>query len=138
MKKSANCGLWRRRHHRPRKKTEETIQTEITREVGQFLRIVFATQRKAQDLSSGDGTAFGTASVTQHLSATRRAARRRRDPASELSGGWFVEPAANFPEARRYVLETLGGVYKYDADAREGNFPRRTVYCFISSTANLL
>ena len=31
----------------------------------------------------------------------------------------FVEVAANFPEACRYVLETLGGVYKYDAEARE-------------------
>jgi transposase len=31
----------------------------------------------------------------------------------------FVEVAANFPEACRYVLETLGTVYKYDAEARE-------------------
>jgi transposase len=31
----------------------------------------------------------------------------------------FVEVAPNFPEARRYVLETLGTVYKYDAEARE-------------------
>lgn len=31
----------------------------------------------------------------------------------------FVEVAANFPAACRYVLETLGDVYKYDADARE-------------------
>jgi hypothetical protein len=31
----------------------------------------------------------------------------------------FVEVAANFPEACRYVLETLGDVYKYDAEARE-------------------
>src|SRR5579863_1069256 len=31
----------------------------------------------------------------------------------------FVEVAANFPEACRYVLETLGRVYKYDAEARE-------------------
>ncbi len=31
----------------------------------------------------------------------------------------FVEVAANFPEACRYVLETLGEVYKYDAEARE-------------------
>jgi transposase len=31
----------------------------------------------------------------------------------------FVEVAANFPEPCRYVLETLGDVYKYDADARE-------------------
>lgn len=30
----------------------------------------------------------------------------------------FVEVTANFPEACRYVLETLGGVYKYDAEAR--------------------
>jgi transposase len=30
----------------------------------------------------------------------------------------FVEVAANFPEACRYVLEMLGRVYKYDADAR--------------------
>jgi transposase len=29
----------------------------------------------------------------------------------------FVEVAANFPEACRYVLETLGSVYKYDAQA---------------------
>jgi transposase len=32
----------------------------------------------------------------------------------------FVELAANFPEPCRYVLETLGDVYKYDAEAREG------------------
>jgi hypothetical protein len=31
----------------------------------------------------------------------------------------FVEVAANFPEACRYVLETLRSVYKYDAGARE-------------------
>jgi len=31
----------------------------------------------------------------------------------------FVEVAANFPEACRYVLETLGSIYKYDAEARE-------------------
>lgn len=30
----------------------------------------------------------------------------------------FVEVAASFPEACRYVLETLGRVYKYDAAAR--------------------
>ena len=32
----------------------------------------------------------------------------------------FVDVAANFPEPCRYVLETLGEVYKYDARAREG------------------
>jgi transposase len=32
----------------------------------------------------------------------------------------FVDIAANFPESCRYVLETLGDVYKYDAQAREG------------------
>ena len=32
----------------------------------------------------------------------------------------FVEVAANFPEQCRYVLETLGDVYKYDAEARAG------------------
>ena len=31
----------------------------------------------------------------------------------------FVDVAANFPEPCRYVLETLGDVYKYDAEARE-------------------
>ena len=31
----------------------------------------------------------------------------------------FVEVAANFPEPCRYVLETLGDVYRYDAEARE-------------------
>jgi transposase len=30
----------------------------------------------------------------------------------------FVEVAANFPEPCRFVLETLGDVYKYDAEAR--------------------
>jgi transposase len=32
----------------------------------------------------------------------------------------FVEVAANFPEECRYVLEMLGDVYKYDAEARTG------------------
>ena len=32
----------------------------------------------------------------------------------------FVEVAANFPQPCRYVLETLGDVYKYDAEARQG------------------
>ena len=32
----------------------------------------------------------------------------------------FVEVAANFPEECRYVLEMLGEVYRYDAEAREG------------------
>lgn len=32
----------------------------------------------------------------------------------------FVDIAANFPEPCRYVLETLGEVYKYDAQARQG------------------
>jgi transposase len=31
----------------------------------------------------------------------------------------FVEVATNFPEQCRYVLEMLGHVYKYDADARQ-------------------
>jgi transposase len=31
----------------------------------------------------------------------------------------FVEVAANFPEECRFVLETLGEVYRYDAEARE-------------------
>jgi len=31
----------------------------------------------------------------------------------------FVDVAANFPEPCRYVLETLGDVYKYDAEACE-------------------
>jgi hypothetical protein len=31
----------------------------------------------------------------------------------------FVEVAANFPQPCRYVLETLGDVYKYDAEARQ-------------------
>lgn len=31
----------------------------------------------------------------------------------------FVDVAANFPEQCRYVLEMLGEVYKYDAEARE-------------------
>ncbi len=31
----------------------------------------------------------------------------------------FVEVAANFPEPCRYVLETLGTVYKYDSETRE-------------------
>lgn len=31
----------------------------------------------------------------------------------------FVEVAASFPQACRYVLETLGDVYQYDAEARE-------------------
>jgi len=31
----------------------------------------------------------------------------------------FVEVAANFPEACRYVLETLGTVFEYDAETRE-------------------
>jgi transposase len=30
----------------------------------------------------------------------------------------FVEVAANFPEACRYVLEMLGSIYKYDTEAR--------------------
>ena len=32
----------------------------------------------------------------------------------------FVEVATNFPEPCRYVLETLGDVYQYDAQARQG------------------
>jgi transposase len=34
----------------------------------------------------------------------------------------FVEVATNFPEQCRYVLETLGDVYQYDAEARQGKF----------------
>jgi transposase len=37
----------------------------------------------------------------------------------------FVEVAANFPEQCRYVLETLGDVYKYDAQARAGKLSPR-------------
>src|SRR5713101_6339211 len=33
----------------------------------------------------------------------------------------FVEVAANFPDECRYVLERLGEVYRYDAEAREGS-----------------
>jgi transposase len=32
----------------------------------------------------------------------------------------FVEVATNFPQPCRYVLETLGEVYKYDAETRQG------------------
>ncbi len=35
----------------------------------------------------------------------------------------FVEVAASFPDACRYVLETLGSVYKYDAEARAAKLP---------------
>ena len=35
----------------------------------------------------------------------------------------FVEVAPSFPEACRYVLETLGDVYKYDAEARAAKLP---------------
>jgi transposase len=31
----------------------------------------------------------------------------------------FIEVAANFPEPCRYVLESLGAVYRYDAEARD-------------------
>ena len=48
----------------------------------------------------------------------------------------FVEVAANFPEPCRYVLETLGDVYKYDAEARAAKaFASRSASRFISSTA---
>src|SRR5260370_17721962 len=33
----------------------------------------------------------------------------------------FVEVTVNFPEECRYVLEMLGEVYRYDAEAREGS-----------------
>src|SRR5437016_1308631 len=32
----------------------------------------------------------------------------------------FVEVVQNFPEERRHVLEMLGEVYRYDAEARDG------------------
>jgi hypothetical protein len=32
----------------------------------------------------------------------------------------FAEVAQNFPDECRYVLETPGEVYRYDAEAREG------------------
>jgi hypothetical protein len=35
----------------------------------------------------------------------------------------FVEVSQNFPEACRYVLESLGGVYRHDAQARERKMP---------------
>jgi hypothetical protein len=51
-----------------------------------------------------------------------RAIRQNSPMADCLAHGrrQFVEVAANFPEPCRYVLETLGDVYKYDAEAREG------------------
>jgi transposase len=33
----------------------------------------------------------------------------------------LVEGAANFPQACRYVLETLGGAFPYDGEARKRN-----------------
>ena len=47
----------------------------------------------------------------------------------------FVEVAPNFPEPCRYVLETLGDVYKYDAEARERHLSAAERLHFISSTA---
>jgi len=45
----------------------------------------------------------------------------------------FVEVAANFPEPCRYVLETLGDVYKYDAETRERKLsPVRAVLPFLT------
>ena len=48
----------------------------------------------------------------------------------------FVEVAANFPEPCRYVLEALGDVYKYDAEARQHHpYRQPSGSSFISSTA---
>ena len=47
----------------------------------------------------------------------------------------FVEVAANFPEECRYVLETLGGVYAHDAEAREHGLSPRSGCGSISNTA---
>jgi hypothetical protein len=38
----------------------------------------------------------------------------------------FVEVVQNFPEECRHVLEMLGEVYRYDAEAREAGLTRRT------------
>src|ERR1700687_1898554 len=49
-------------------------------------------------------------------------AQGRRNPAGELPRPWKTAGGGrgdNFPEECRYVLETLGGVYHYDALARE-------------------
>jgi hypothetical protein len=43
--------------------------------------------------------------------------------------------AANFPEPCRYVLETLGDVYKYDAEAASTIYRQPSASRFISSTA---
>jgi transposase len=40
-----------------------------------------------------------------------------------MEEGEFVEVAANFPEACRYVLETWGEVYKCEAEARAAKLP---------------
>ena len=47
----------------------------------------------------------------------------------------FVEVAANFPKECRYVLEALGYVYGYDADARGAACHPYSVWSFISATA---
>ena len=53
----------------------------------------------------------------------RKSWRKIRFPDACLCSGagrrQFVEVAQNFPEECRYVLETLGEVYGYDAQARE-------------------
>src|SRR5450755_4326747 len=45
---------------------------------------------------------------------------RVRQASGENGRRRFVEVATNFPQPCRYVLETLGEAYKYDAQARQG------------------
>ncbi len=50
----------------------------------------------------------------------------------------FVEVAPSFPEACRYVLETLGQVYKYDAEARTAKLPPEERLRFHQQHSDLL
>ena len=72
-----------------------------------------------------DHRAGGLAAPVQMCDALSRNTPKLNDGAEILLANClahgrrqFVEVAASFPEACRYVLETLGNVYKYDADAR--------------------
>ncbi len=57
-----------------------------------------------------------TATAKEWVEAALRGALRERQARRR-----FADVAVNFPEQCRYVLETLGKVYKHDAVARERN-----------------
>ena len=130
MNRSATCGQWRRRSRRPRKKTVEAIQREVTREVNQLLSVLFSARRKTgqvdpEAIEMAVRSAMhqaGAAALTEPLPFATPAADQRAIPCS-------CGQTARYQELRtKGILNAVGKVeisrpYYLCSHCHNGQFP---------------